>query len=687
MPRSWLAVALLIGLMATAAPAVPAQAASGCLPSGGAGQPLVTSTEAPAGAALVVAGGGAGHGMGLSQYGARGAALLGCSADQILAVAYPGTTRTKLAALDTVRVGLAQPSQQADAPLTVPVTAVDGDVGWRLCDADGSCQQVASQPTGQRWQVRAVRASATDADGGFVLERVADDGTVTPVWHGGDYTTTLDAMHDATVVAVTVGARTWQLKHGYLRFDSYLPDAGHARLFVVSHVTTGGGASGLARYLYGLAEMPSSWSTAALQAQAIAARTYVLDRARTRRADEANNPCRCDVVATVADQNYEGWSHERADRQTVDGRWAAAVDATAGQALTMDGQPILARYSASHGGASSAAADLRPDEPARPYLAAADWSRWETADGVDDPDRRWTASFSRADLATRFGMASVDSLVLIRLAEGHRPTARDTDGDGAPDGARVIGRDAQGRPVEHWYSGPQLRSVLGLRSSRIAVAWQAGPDITTADACPPGKVPDAGFEDTAGSVHAATIDCVVWWGLAHGVSAKRYAPAASVTRAQMASFLANLVEAGAGSLPSDPPDAFGDDDGNVHEHAINQLADAGLVNGTGHTGPDGRPTYAPDAPVTRGQMASFLARALGQLEGTALPADLDYFTDDTGDTHQADINAVRQARVATGVTVDDTFAPGSPVTRAQLATFLARSLQRLVAENRASPPS
>ncbi len=207
---------------------------------------------------------------------------------------------------------------------------------------------MATQPEGQRWQVRAVRGGS-GADGAFVLERVGDGGSAVEVWRGGDYTTTLDAQQDPTVAAVTIGDHTWQLKHGYVRFDSYLPDAAYARLFVVAHVTSGGGHTGMTRYLYGLAEVPSSWPSAALEAQVIAARTYALERARTRRADEAGNPCRCNVVGSVADQHYEGWSHERADRQSVGGRWSDAVDRTAGRALTVDGQPIMARYSASHG--------------------------------------------------------------------------------------------------------------------------------------------------------------------------------------------------------------------------------------------------------------------------------------------------------------------------------------------------
>jgi glucose/arabinose dehydrogenase len=78
--------------------------------------------------------------------------------------------------------------------------------------------------------------------------------------------------------------------------------------------------------------------------------------------------------------------------------------------------------------------------------------------------------------------------------------------------------------------------------------------------------------------------------------------------------------------------------------------------------------FCPDSPVTRGQMASFLVRAFG------LPrAESDRFTDIAGSVHQADINAL----VARGITFGcstDRFCPDDPVTRAQMASFLVRTL-------------
>jgi hypothetical protein len=78
--------------------------------------------------------------------------------------------------------------------------------------------------------------------------------------------------------------------------------------------------------------------------------------------------------------------------------------------------------------------------------------------------------------------------------------------------------------------------------------------------------------------------------------------------------------------------------------------------------------YCPDDVVTRGQMATFLVRALD------LPATpTDYFTDDDGTTHEQNINRVKEAGITSGCT-PTTYCPDSSVTRGQMAAFLRRAL-------------
>lgn len=114
-------------------------------------------------------------------------------------------------------------------------------------------------------------------------------------------------------------------------------------------------------------------------------------------------------------------------------------------------------------------------------------------------------------------------------------------------------------------------------------------------------------------------------------------------------------------LPERERDAFTDIASNAHAKAIRKVAAANITSGY----PDG--TFRPGADVTRGQMATFLARALGlaPVYGTRFP-------DSAGHAHEKSINAVAEV----GITLGDGkggFAPDETVTRAQMATFLVRS--------------
>jgi hypothetical protein len=147
----------------------------------------------------------------------------------------------------------------------------------------------------------------------------------------------------------------------------------------------------------------------------------------------------------------------------------------------------------------------------------------------------------------------------------------------------------------------------------------------------------------------------------------------------MASFVARLVDATDVALPATGEDFFDDDATSGHQDNINRLAAAGIVSGTGHR------QYSPHANVTRAQMATFLFRAARFVLGHDLPPGQDWFADDNGSAHQHSINANAHAGIATG-TGPGAFSPTNPVSRAQMASFLARLADLLVDEGRASPP-
>jgi hypothetical protein len=241
-------------------------------------------------------------------------------------------------------------------------------------------------------------------------------------------------------------------------------------------------------------------------------------------------------------------------------------------------------------------------------------------------------------------------------------------------------------------TGAPLCASQGQRRMRTAFV-QVHPDrvtftdtppvVVTArsidDACPSSLQPVV-FDDDPGPPHGRAIGCVAAWGIAEGTGGNRYSPSGLVTRGQMATFLARLVDEGSRPLPDDPPDAFRDDDGSTHEPNINRLAAAGIVTGVG----DGR--YDPRGPVLRDQMATFLARTAAWVrDGQQLPAGQPAFGDLAGSVHAANIDAAAGVGIATGVR-PGVYAPRDPVTRAQMASFLARLLDLLVDEGRLAPP-
>jgi subtilisin family serine protease len=221
------------------------------------------------------------------------------------------------------------------------------------------------------------------------------------------------------------------------------------------------------------------------------------------------------------------------------------------------------------------------------------------------------------------------------------------------------------------YGAGLLQSGAAVRSTQAPAAR----GIT--NACPPGVTPPSPFTDIASSVHAAAIGCVAWWEVAGGKTATTFQPNGNVTRAQLASFIARELEAAGYTLPANPPDAFTDDQTSVHRLRIDQLAAVGVVQGKGGT------TYAPNASVTRAEMATFLVRA-HDLVDAPLGAGPDRFVDDESSVHEANINKVAAAGLAAGVGPVQ-FAPTAPVLRGQMATFLARLLDLWVANGVVAP--
>jgi hypothetical protein len=170
--------------------------------------------------------------------------------------------------------------------------------------------------------------------------------------------------------------------------------------------------------------------------------------------------------------------------------------------------------------------------------------------------------------------------------------------------------------------------------------------------------PGARFTDDNGNVHESNIEIIAGARITIGCNpgGTAFCPNDPTTRGQMAAFLNRAL-----NLPSTTQDFFTDDTGSIFEVDINRLAASGITMGTSAT------TFSPDEAVTRGQMAAFVARAW------ALPTtSQDFFTDDNGTVHEADINRLAAAGVTKG-TGPGVYSPFRNVQRDEMASFLARA--------------
>ncbi|MDP8957725.1 MAG: S-layer homology domain-containing protein, partial [Actinomycetota bacterium] len=174
------------------------------------------------------------------------------------------------------------------------------------------------------------------------------------------------------------------------------------------------------------------------------------------------------------------------------------------------------------------------------------------------------------------------------------------------------------------------------------------------------------FWDDNGSPHEADINKIYTAGITQGCGPGRFCPKDPVTRAQMAAFLLR-------ALPGDHDrhllgyrGTFQDVPAGLwYTGYVEHLFDGEhrITNGCGS-----QPLlYCPEQQVTRGQMAAFLVRALG-----LAPGGDDRFGDDRGHQFEADINALAAVGITKGCG-PGRFCPDGPVTREQMASFLARA--------------
>jgi stage II sporulation protein D len=373
-----------IALLAVAAAVAAGSAAAAS------GSSICTGTcyAAPAGSGplLFFSGHGWGHGVGMSQYGAFGYAQHGWTAQQILAHYYPGTT-TGHAPVSRVRVLLADKKKTLTLSSTVPFSVRDG--------------------------LGKTHALAAGAVAVGVSLALPVDGKPTPQ----------TLTPPLTFRAGSGGPLSLKL-----------PYRGQITVDVVDGKLRAVNVVGLEAYLYGVvpSEMPANWSSEALEAQAVAARSYAM---ATR---QVGAPY--DLFSDTRSQVYLGLSHETPATN-------AAVDATRGEVLTYAGKVATTYFSSTSGGQTESAANWTGT--AVPYLVS-----------VPDP-------YDTLSPYHDWGPVPVTGKTVVKALRLPGPltdlkTTRNTSG-------RVATVDLLEQTGDTPVAGTKLRGALGLRSTWFTV--------------------------------------------------------------------------------------------------------------------------------------------------------------------------------------------------------------------------
>ena len=419
---------------------------------------------ARAGGSVTFYGGGYGHGIGMSQYGAQGQALAGRDYETIVEHYYTGASLTDLVSAvgsetsplleyeEALWVGI------ATNETSIEFKAVDG--GLSICHEGGDCPISPSPQAGETWKVVVTGAgecvfehggSQQGATGSCRADIALDGGRV-------EFPSIPKAIKDQ--VNMTVG-------HGTMRVRPVGGSANADELHVAFSMD-------LEDYIAGIAEVPSSWHSDALMAQAVAARSFAAAKVHEREtgtrsgadADPALTQdwldrCFCHLRTTVSDQAYGGWAMSQISS------WATAVSDTASEVLThpssgyTDKGVVEAFYSSSTSGVTETNVGGFGSCCQFPYLVSVD-DHWGVEPPAGNPFATWSKTVS-------------ESAVISALADADRPwevsfdALTDVEHLGGPPESwvRFTGTTSSGSVESVDAPGWWLRSVFGLRGPQI----------------------------------------------------------------------------------------------------------------------------------------------------------------------------------------------------------------------------
>jgi stage II sporulation protein D len=395
-------LAALLGLGVTVVASAPAATAE-------------TLIVAPAGSFKVTSRGN-GHGHGMSQYGARGAAIAGKTYQQIAAFYYPGTTLATVSSSATIRVRLSAPAKTTTiaAFSHTAVTGVAGDLPiagiskYRLeADGRGLTLQKLGKSAGSTWtNVKAGLASGAEfhRTNRYSMRQYHTDGSST-------------------------------FYYGYLRAVRVDPTDAAKGVYTVNRVSYD-------RYTQGVVpqEMPASWQRAAVDAQAVAARSYGAYAVAHAAASAAY-----DICDTSQCQVYGGHAGVDAAGNVTSTDYAPAAADTANKVLTYQGGVIFAQFSASDGGWTVAGGQPYLPAKADPYETAAS----------GDPYLNAVKTVKVAAVAKAFGLKTVTKIV-VGTRDGHGLWG------GRVLAGSVQGKDSAGHAVTVSATGSDFAGAFGL---------------------------------------------------------------------------------------------------------------------------------------------------------------------------------------------------------------------------------
>lgn len=372
-----------------------------------AADPVVDTTAAATN--ITIEGKGFGHGRGMSQYGAQGQALAGRTATQILDFYYPGTTSTT--ASGYIRVLLT-----AD---TSPGIIVKPASGLRALDmGTGTLVTLPAWTSVTYWHL------APSGEHGSTLNYFS---TVNGQWTKWKTFTGMGQFDGAAVTGLVLPNGTVVTYRGALR----MADRAGTDVDTLNVLQ-------LEVYLRGVVpkEAITSWRPAALQAQAVAARTYA---DRKRQAPAGTDYDLCD---TTSCQVYGGAAAEVASTNS-------AIAAVSGRIRTFNNNPIDAQFSSSNGGYTA---------PGGLSYLPAKQDPYDDYPNNGNPNANWTVTLTTATAGARLGVGNLTQLLVLSR-----------NGYGTW-GGRVVSVRATGTAGTKTFTGEGARFALGIKSSWFRVA-------------------------------------------------------------------------------------------------------------------------------------------------------------------------------------------------------------------------